>query len=177
MKSFAIVALSVLAAVVYGIIHDQFTARICVEYFTIGHARLIDSDSPAMLGLFWGVVATWWVGLALGFELAVAARAGSRLKMEAFQLLRPLGKLVCWMSAIAFVAGLVGYLTARLGLIFLAEPLASRVPADKHVAFLTAAWAHTASYLSAVLGGAILWVFVWRSRPLVQSKGQPGIGG
>lgn len=59
------VALSVLAAVVYGILHDQITARICVEYFTIGHARLIDSDSPTVLGLFWGVVATWWVGLPL----------------------------------------------------------------------------------------------------------------
>lgn len=46
------VALSVLAAVVYGILHDQITARICVEYFTIGHARLIDSDSPTVLGLF-----------------------------------------------------------------------------------------------------------------------------
>ena len=27
----------VMAAVVYGIVHDQFTPRICLEYFTIFH--------------------------------------------------------------------------------------------------------------------------------------------
>lgn len=59
-----IIFTSVIAAVIYGIIHDQVTARICVEYFTVGHPRLIDSDSPPVLGLFWGIVATWWAGLA-----------------------------------------------------------------------------------------------------------------
>ncbi|MDA0768100.1 MAG: hypothetical protein O3A92_14920, partial [Verrucomicrobia bacterium] len=58
MQVFGIIITSVLAAMFYGIIHDQVTARICVEYFTIGHPRLIDSDSPGVLGLFWGVVAT-----------------------------------------------------------------------------------------------------------------------
>jgi hypothetical protein len=58
MQSIAIIFLSVAAAIVYGIVHDQITARICIEYFTIGHPRLIDSDSPTVLGLFWGVVAT-----------------------------------------------------------------------------------------------------------------------
>jgi hypothetical protein len=35
MQSLAIIGLSILAAVVYDIVHDQSTARICVEYFTI----------------------------------------------------------------------------------------------------------------------------------------------
>lgn len=60
-----IVLLSILAAIGYGIIHDQVTARICVEYFTIGHPPIFHTDSPALLGVRWGILATWWVGLIL----------------------------------------------------------------------------------------------------------------
>ncbi|RYD30998.1 MAG: hypothetical protein EOP86_18840 [Verrucomicrobiaceae bacterium] len=100
MQAFSIVAVSVLAAISYGVIHDQITARICVEYFTIGHPRLIDSDSPTVLALFWGVAATWWVGLPLGLGLAVAARAGRRPKLGVARIRRPLITLVCWMLAL-----------------------------------------------------------------------------
>lgn len=164
MQALSIVAVSVLAAISYGIIHDQITARICVEYFTIGHPRLIDSDSPTVLALFWGVVATWWVGLPLGLGLAVAARAGRRPKLGVAQIRRPLITLVGWMFGIALMAGLIGFLTSRAGIFRLAGPLASRVPDHQHVAFLIAGWAHAASYLSGILGGMILWIVVWRKR-------------
>jgi hypothetical protein len=34
--------------VVYGIVHDQVTARVCVEYFTVGHPPVFqtNSDTP-----------------------------------------------------------------------------------------------------------------------------------
>lgn len=35
----------------------------------------------------------------------------------------------------------------------LAESLASRVPEEKHVAYLADWWAHTVSYLNGTLGG------------------------
>ena len=35
MQSLGIVLMCVAAAVLYGIAHDQITARVCVEYFTI----------------------------------------------------------------------------------------------------------------------------------------------
>lgn len=153
-----------LAAITYGIIHDQVTARICVEYFTVGHARLIDSDSPTVLGLFWGVVATWWVGLPLGIGLAIAARAGRRPKLTWRQLLRPIGILMGVMFAVATVGGVIGYVTATTGVFYLVDHLAARVPEEKHVAFLTAGWAHSASYLSGLFGGVILWIVIWRRR-------------
>src|SRR5438105_3328307 len=37
MESAKILLLSVATAVAYGIVQDQVTARVCVEYFTIGH--------------------------------------------------------------------------------------------------------------------------------------------
>jgi hypothetical protein len=74
MQWIAIVVLSILACVAYGIIHDQITARICVEYFTIGHPRIIPTDDPTALGIVWGIVATWWVGVIMGIPLATVSR-------------------------------------------------------------------------------------------------------
>lgn len=169
MEFLKIVALSVLAAVVYGILHDQITARICVEYFTIGHARLIDSDSPTVLGLFWGVVATWWVGLPLGAGLAISARAGGRPKLAASDLLPSLISLLLVMLAFAALAGLIGFAASRSGMFSLSEPFASKVPKDRHVAFLTCSWAHSASYLAGFLGGVALWIGTWRKRSLASA--------
>lgn len=164
MQILAIIITSIIAAVTYGVIHDQVTARICVEYFTIGHPRLIDSDSPTVLGFYWGVVATWWVGLPIGIGLAISARAGQRPKLVWSQLVRPIGVLLCSMFTVAILAGLIGYFTSSAGIFYLVERLASRIPEEKHVAFLTAGWAHAASYLSAIIGAIVLWIFTWRRR-------------
>jgi hypothetical protein len=164
MASLKIVLLSVLTAVVYGILHDQVTARICVEYFTVGHARLIDSESPTVLGLFWGVVATWWVGLALGIGLAIAARAGSRPKLAPRDLIPALIHLLVVMFATALVGGLAGYVTGKTGIFRLVERLATQMPPDRHLPFLVCGWTHSASYLAALIGGITLWVLVWKQR-------------
>jgi hypothetical protein len=112
-----IVALGVVAAIGYGILHDQVTARVCVEYFTIGHARLIDSESPTVLALFWGVVATWWVGLPLGLMLATAARMGKRPALTATDLMPSLRRLLAVMYAGALLSGIIGFFLAQQGLI------------------------------------------------------------
>lgn len=164
MQTIGIIITSVVAAIIYGIVHDQITARICVEYFTIGHPRLIDSESPTILGLFWGVVATWWVGLPLGLGLAVAARAGSRPQLDCRNLFRPILSLLGGMFLMATVAGLVGFITSRGGIFHLVEPMASRVPQGMHTAFLTDVWAHSASYLAGIVGGIALWIVTWRRR-------------
>src|SRR6266545_7806607 len=101
MASMRIVLLCVLAAVVYGITQDQVTARVCVEYFTIGHLPLFETSSPTLLALGWGTVATWWVGLPLGLALSVAARAGSEPRRSARDLIRPIARLLGVVGACA----------------------------------------------------------------------------
>src|SRR6187200_1060627 len=101
MKALAIVAMSIAAAVVYGILHDQVTARVCVEYFTIGHPPVFATESPTLLGIGWGVIATWWVGLLLGPPLAFAARAGRRPKRHVRTLVCPILNLLVVMGACA----------------------------------------------------------------------------
>lgn len=46
MESVKIVLLCIVSAVIYGILHDQVTARVCVEYFTIGHPPMFSTNSP-----------------------------------------------------------------------------------------------------------------------------------
>src|SRR4051812_37028691 len=130
----------------YGILHDQVTARVCVEYFTIGHPPVFPTESPTLLGLGWGIIATWWAGLLLGVPLAVAAQAGTRPKWGVRSLARPVATLLVVMSVCAIIARVVGYALGRAGAVFLVEPLASLVPRDRHARFLADLWAHSASY-------------------------------
>lgn len=166
MEGLRIVALCVLAAVVYGVVHDQVTARLCLEYFTIGHARIIASESPTVLAFVWGVVATWWAGLLLGIPLALAARCGTHSLINASQLVRPVIFLLIAMGLIAAAGGAGGYVLADRGDIRLSGWLASQVPNDRHVWFMTALWVHSASYLAGFVGGMGLvgWVIVRRLR-------------
>lgn len=154
----------ILSAVIYGILHDQVTARVCVEYFTIGHPPIFGTESPTLLGIGWGIVATWWVGLLLGVPLAFAARAGLRPKRDVRSLLKPIGVLLLIMGASAAVLGVIGFILGDAGVVHLLEPLASRVPRDRHPRFLADLWAHSTSYLVGFVGGLMVVVEVWRSR-------------
>jgi hypothetical protein len=160
----SIILLSIAAAVTYGILHDQITARICVEYFTIGHPPVFATDDPTLLGLGWGILATWWVGLILGILLALAARMGPRPKLAARQLVRPLAIMLLIVGAFATLAGLVGHAAAVRGWVVLLEPMASILPRERHVPFITNLWIHLASYAGAFLGGVILCILVFRRR-------------
>jgi hypothetical protein len=164
MQWLAIVVVSILACVAYGIAHDQITARICVEYFTVGHPQIVPSRDPTILAFVWGVVASWWVGAILGMQLATAARVGPRPKRSVGSLLRPMAVLFGCNAMFACLAGLAGYIAASNGWVWLAGRIAKQVPPEKHVAFLVDLWAHDASYLGGFVGGIMLVIWAWRSR-------------
>jgi hypothetical protein len=164
MKAVQIVGLCVAAAVAYGVVHDQVTARLCVEYFTVGHEPVFGTDDPPLLGLGWGVLATWWVGVLLGVPLALVARVGRSAKRSPQSLVRPIAWLMAVTAVSALAAGVLGWQLARAGSVVLVDPLASDVPAEKHVPFLAALWAHSASYLIGFVGGLVVIVRVARAR-------------
>jgi hypothetical protein len=164
MESLKIIAFCIFSACLYGIAHDQITARVCVEYFTIGHPRILDTDSPLLLGIAWGIVATWWVGALLGCAIAIVARAGSRPKLSPSEVARPVVILMLVAAVSALLAGLVGYSLGKEGHVFLLEPIASRVSREKHAAFLANLWAHSASYLVGFIGGVVVCAKLYRRR-------------
>jgi hypothetical protein len=160
-----IIALSITAAIAYGIVHDQITARICVEYFTIGHPPVFETDSPTLLGLGWGVIATWWAGAMIGVPFAIAARAGRSRPQKCWRdLVKPVIALLASMAVIAAMSGVVAYLLARSGKIWLLEPQASQIAVDRHALFLADGGTHLASYTAGFIGGLILSIWTWRNR-------------
>jgi len=174
MEFIKIVILGVVAACVYGIAQDQVTARVCLEYFTIGHPPIFGTDSPTLLAFGWGVIATWWVGLPLGLLVGLASRVGGWPRLTWRGLLRPVAVVLSVMGLVALLAGLAGYFFGRANGVWLLEPLASRVPGEKHVLFLADMWAHNAAYGAGFLGGVglCIWRIVARGqRAVAQAKG------
>src|ERR1700676_2919513 len=113
MESLKIALLCIVSAVVFGILHDQVTARVCVEYFTIGHPPVFDTDSPTLLALGWDVIATWWVGLLLGIPAALVSRLGSWPKYCAAALIRRVcGLLPVAMACAISLASFADYCVA-----------------------------------------------------------------
>ncbi|HEY4328420.1 MAG TPA: hypothetical protein VGN88_01690 [Phycisphaerae bacterium] len=164
MQLILIVVLSIYSAIFYGIIHDQITARICVEYFTLGHPPIFHTDDPTLLALGWGVIATWWVGAILGIPLSLAARVGNLPKRTAVSMIKPIGILLLAMALCAALAGTAAYFNYRNVPLPVIDPMAEGIPRDKQLGFMVDLWTHLASYGSGFLGGCVLivWTLIIR---------------
>jgi hypothetical protein len=166
MQFIAIILTSIAASVIYGILHDQVTARICIEYFTMGHPDLgrpeiFHSSNPMVIAIAWGIVATWWVGLMLGVLLAITARAGSWPKRSARSLVRPIAVLMAINAVCALIAGTAGWIAASNGW---NADLVSFLPPEKQVPFIADLCAHQSSYAIGFIVGLIVVALVWYSR-------------
>ena len=64
-KAAQIILLSILSACLYGVVHDQITIRVCLEYFTVAHPPYFPTHSPTLLAICWGVAATAGIGAVL----------------------------------------------------------------------------------------------------------------
>lgn len=156
--------LCIAAAILYGILHDQVTARLCLAYFTVGHAPVFPTQDPTLLGIGWGVIATWWVGASLGLPTVLAMRVGRRPVWGSAQLVRPLAALLASVGLAALLAGIAGYALAQAGLVHLPQVSLALLPPGAEAGFISAGWAHLTSYAGGMVGGAALWVWLWRHR-------------
>ena len=156
MQSIRIILFATAAAILYGILHDQVTAHLCVEYFTIAHPPVFPTTSPFLLAVGWGVIATWWVGLPLGVLLAAAARLGRHNRLTVSQLKRPILLLMAVSAIAALIAGIACAAMVAAGSMAVPGGWGNVIPPEKHVAFSAAAGAHLASYLSGFIGGLVL---------------------
>jgi hypothetical protein len=164
MQFLTIYLMVILGSVLYGLVHDQITIRICEEYFTVAHPHVFDTTSPTMLALGWGVIATWWVGAILGIPVACASRLGDRAPLHWQRVAPPLAKTLAITGAFALLAGLAGGFAASQRWVWLLEPLASSIPQEKHTAFMAVWWAHNASYDVGAIAGVVLCIWLYRRR-------------
>jgi hypothetical protein len=163
-KKLEIILLSVLAACTYGVIHDQITARLCIEYFTVAHPPLFHTGSTTLLALCWGVAATAGIGAALGVVLALVSQSDGPTPYPISQLGWSLLVLLAIMAASAILAGVTGYQLSHGGFISIPSGLSGILRAQQHDRFMAVWFAHGASYLVGLAGGALLCFNVWRAR-------------
>ncbi len=160
-------------AILYGVIHDQITARICLEYFTVFHPTIIKTQSPTLLGIVWGILATWWVGTLLGIPLAWAAQSGSAPAWTVNRFYRPLLFLFLEMAVSATIAGYMGYQFSATDsplLYYMVPPTIS----PPHVrAFTADFFAHNASYFMGFVGGGLLILWTWLERRNGENRTPP----
>ena len=162
MDAFRIVAVCVGAAVVYGIIHDEFTAHLCVEYFTVAHPHLFTTQSPAVLGEAWGITGTWWLGLLLGIVLARVATVDSGAPILTAKFLAGrIGLIVSITAFSALVSGIVVYYAATNSHMILPDP---NVSPEKHSMFYAVWAAHLASYFAAISISLLVVLNIWSIR-------------
>jgi hypothetical protein len=116
-----------------------------------------------LLGIGWGIVATWWVGMLFAVPMILAARAGSRPALRASELLTSIASLLACMAASAVLFGITGYVLARKGVLDTDWLRFSPLPAMRY-RFMADWWAHSASYGAAFVGGVVLCVVTYRRR-------------
>jgi hypothetical protein len=89
-----IVVGSVGLACVLGICLDLVTANVAVEYFSVHHPRIAETESPWVLAIVWGIGASWWFGAISG---AIVATINHRRQepLEPTQILK-------WVSIACF---------------------------------------------------------------------------
>lgn len=159
-----ITLLCIVAAVAYGIVHDQITARLCVEYFTVAHPPLIHTSSPTLLGLFWGTVATIGVGLLLGVVLALVSHSAGMPPVPVRRVLKMITGLLLITAIAAVLAGVVGFDLSRRSVISIPAGISAAVPVDHHHRFMAVWFVHGASYAFGILGGLLLIFRIWLER-------------
>ena len=108
MEFLKIIVLSMAAVVLYGVLHEQVTVRLCLEYFTVCHTPVFPTSDPTLLAFGWGIQATWLPGLLLGILLAFAARLGPPPRRTARDLLWPVAMLMLSVGLVASLAGVAG---------------------------------------------------------------------
>jgi len=173
LESLKIITFSVLAACVYGIAHNVATAHICVEYFlppmkpVIVLPTILPATNPFLLALVWGIVATWWAGLLFGIPLAIVCRFGSKPKLTAKNVVRPVLLLLLLLYVASMLLGIVGYIAGQMGWAWLLSPFAEAVAPERHSLFLFNLWSHNAAYLLGAIGGIVLLFRLWKRRSAI----------
>ena len=166
-----------LAFVGYGMLQDQASARLCPEYFTIGHAPIPGLADPTLLGLAWGVLSGLPGGIVLGVLAALAARSGPWPPLEAASLRRPLLALVGALAAGTLIAGGSAAYNADVIDIALGEPWAALIPPERQRWFFIVASAHFGTYLSGTLGGLGMLGWIAAARRAAAKGARDGAAG
>jgi len=151
-KSLFVLALASLIAGIYGIIHDQITITISLDYF-LYFKGLYTTSAPYRLGAaFIGWSSTWWVG----FWAAAALIIALIIKKQSRGMVKRVLKEALIIMGIAAVSGAVGGILGYL--IPVKVDFFYQFALDHHVenyaAFFSVWMIHIFGYAGGLLGAA-----------------------
>jgi len=144
-----------LASCVYGIIHDQITIRICPDYFLVWHPTLIASTNLTLVGLAWGIAATWWMGAFLGLLVGLGATAGKLPNAEKKTIVRTLLTTMAATGICAAIAGLTVWRMEIPAPSFVEGAKIARTSHDNRRRFMVDWAIHNTSYNVGALAGLV----------------------
>ncbi|MEN3941154.1 hypothetical protein WJU23_07665 [Prosthecobacter sp. SYSU 5D2] len=152
-----------LIAGAYGILHDQITMRLGVEYFSrfkLEQFHYLDASAPLHLNVMKiGFLATWWVGLFAGWFMGRVTLPHEPVKVAARRCAIGVGLMI--MVAVIFAVGAsiwaptqledarIGNWSDMLSFYHIQDPLA----------FIRVGYIHNASYLGGLVG--LISVLAW----------------
>ena len=148
-----IVVECIMFACLLGIALDLITANVAVEYFTVHHPHVVDSQSPWVMALAWGIGASWWFGAIAGIVLATLnLRRSQPLSASTIRVWLLRACVVLWLVMISILA--VSY----FGIGFLPiEPKDAKFESNRRI--MSVAFAHMTEYVL----GVIALIFVGRT--------------
>lgn len=140
-----------------GISLDLVTANVSVEYFSVHHPRLLSTENPWALAVFWGIAASWWFGMICG--LIIAAINHQRQNPLGPALILRWAFNACVVLWVVMVAILVAVLAVASTIPFEKRP--STFDSDRRL--VAVAMAHQYEYAMGIMACMVIAIKTWRT--------------
>lgn len=170
---FAITIISAIIAGIYGILHDQLTYTISPEYYTkfkFIQFALTEERVPIKYPRFYvavtGWMATWWVGLIIGFILSLFTL------FQKENIYKTTLKAIVVVLLVAFITGLAGLICGYTFVSDLFSPMEWYYPEnviDKK-SFTAVGTMHNFSYTGGLMGLVVGILYIQRYKKSIIKK-------
>lgn len=161
--------LSVIIAIFYGIVHNQFTYTISDEFFTklmferFGFVQY-GQDTPRLTASIIGAWSTWWMGLIAGFIFATI----SLFHSDARQMIKSIKGATLVVLSTSLIFGLIGLCYGFLGFSRLNTSCCFPLEIHDVKNFIAVSEMHNFSYLGGAVG--LLLGIIWQIRAIKSDK-------
>jgi hypothetical protein len=168
---FRAMLLGVVMLASFGMTMDQFSARLCPEYFTVLHSPIPHLTDPTLLGLAWGYLGSWWGGALMGYVMGIVATAGTTHPPLALRpLAGPMLTVVALTSAATLITGLSVARHTEMMEVTFADWLDRAVPRERQRnAFIVANY-HLAANAAAIVASVAMSIRVGLMRAKAENR-------
>jgi hypothetical protein len=172
-KAFLFIAsifLSIIIALLYGAIHNQFTYTISDEFFTevlferFGFVQY-GQDTPRLTASIIGAWSTWWMGLIAGFIFAIISLFHSNVR----QMIKSIQGAILVTLGTSITFGFIGLCYGFLGFSRLNSTCCFPLQVHNIKSFIAVSEMHSFSYLGGAVG--LFLGILWQIKGIKEDKG------